>query len=327
MLKLLTVFLVFISLSTAASDGRSTVSQINNRYHNIVKSCDSDSPAYYCSGIVIRVGGNYEGATGSGYPSWSIGPAFQKLGSGSFSFIRADLPAGARSIYNGYESDYNGLILFDRESADKMGKPFYVRCIWPRDGYIEFNRRERKGCGELGHDDSFDIGIDGDYSICKLHAINSALDWINKQVELTGTAVPILSSDHPHCSFNAKSAFEFMQSITTQIAIQTLDPNVDEDISLHIFNEVVIAAAIEGTSGDGWSTDFPQKNAIQAFYYRDNSEKGRHFAQEDQKLYLNMTGFYVPVLHLDTKRKVNPFIFFCEDQAISIDCQPLSINE
>ncbi|TGZ35258.1 hypothetical protein EQ875_01537 [Photobacterium damselae subsp. damselae] len=64
----------------------SILDDLNSRFHNTVDSCSGGTPAYYCSGVLIRATGE-----GYGYYPWNPSPSATELGSVSFSYLRNDI--------------------------------------------------------------------------------------------------------------------------------------------------------------------------------------------------------------------------------------------
>ncbi|WP_181137490.1 hypothetical protein, partial [Vibrio jasicida] len=292
---------------------------LNERYNSTPTECETGKPAYYCSGIMLRVGGNLAEGGESGYPSWSLGPSFQELGSGSFSYIRADLTDGARSIFLG---SANGLILTDATTAEDLGKAYEVRCAFPLDAHIETRnvtlKRTNHGCGELVNIPTNNEEDDQDLSTCNSKAIFDAKDWIEQQILEYGSLTPF----DPRlniCSFSGRlpSFIEIISALN--VHHELVKSTFMEEQYRNNINEVLIKAVPEGSSDFGWSTDHPERNSIQAFWYGDDRytsvEQSRAYALRDRELFYEKTGLYLPVVKLENKLnpRVSPFTYHEED--------------
>ncbi|WP_434086437.1 hypothetical protein [Photorhabdus laumondii] len=89
------------------------------------KAGDTQSPAFLCSGVILR------GTIHSNdYKFWQPSPSSIKSGGVSFSYLRKD--AKFKRLAYGYK---NGFIIFPEHIAPEDRVDFSVLCAFPIDGY------------------------------------------------------------------------------------------------------------------------------------------------------------------------------------------------
>lgn len=102
--------------------GYAVAENLTQQYNNMAKDCgDAQSPAFLCSGVIIR------GIRGSGYNFWSINPASKVNNGVSFSYLRKDA-----KFSNLFESR-RGFILFPNRMRPLDTVDVPVLCSYPVD--------------------------------------------------------------------------------------------------------------------------------------------------------------------------------------------------
>lgn len=238
--------------------GQQVQASLEDAYSNTATKCGVNSPAFNCSGILLR-GTDHS----SSYFSWNPSPASVTSGGVSFSYLRTD------SKYSNLAYSYsNGFIIYpdDNKPNDKI--TLDVLCSFPIDAAT--NNRSDAGCG--GYNDQ-SVGIQ-----CQLQGITTADEWYDHYVKYD-------SSHTKQCGFGLTSDYDniadaFYQTIKSMSLISTESFN-DQ-------NELRIAT---------WSQDIPKELPIQAFFYTNSAGKADAQADQ-QDFYNQTGGMFVPIIKL-----------------------------
>ncbi len=156
--------------------------ELNARYQTVVDSCPGDTPAHYCSGIVIR-----STVYSTSYHAWDPSPGALTKGSVSFTYMRSDLPVSM--FYH-----LSGFIFTDTSTAISQGKSLEYRCMYPKDA-ASYYITDGYGCDAALYT--------GDINSCDTLKITTAEQWAT-------TVTNIRTSG---CSFSTKVASKFSASL------------------------------------------------------------------------------------------------------------------
>ncbi|WP_051523763.1 hypothetical protein [Zymobacter palmae] len=272
--------------STTAEKPR-TANELTQRYYNTTSTCDSDAPAYMCSGVMLRVLGGYSDK----YHAWDPSPFSVTSGATSFSYLRQDSKFGKLAF--GYNS---GLILYPQQQAPQGTIKVTAKCYFPIDSDTAL--RSDSGCAEhSAYPDSS--------ASCDQYGITTADAWYSHYTSVTD------SRRRHECGFyldervaNAQARDNFY------LALQSQQKLGSEGFSTQ--NEFRLTT---------WAANIPGQLPIQAFFYLANSE-GLNNAQMYQKDYFNSTGKFVPVVQLTLPASMDQnakFRFIPADQAVDSD--------
>ncbi|MEK9497636.1 N-acyl homoserine lactonase [Photorhabdus sp. P32] len=283
--------IVFFSANTLAFTQAENETEVQNnianrltqQYNNTVKDCgDAQSPAFLCSGVILR--GTIRS---NNHKFWQPSSSSIKSGGVSFSYLRKD--AKFKRLAYGYK---NGFIVFPEHIAPKDSVDFSVLCAFPIDGYT--NERANKGCGE-----NITKAKDKGKSCQEQNVMNSD-DWIKNYRKVN-------SQDLFQCGFNvtkdvdnpAIAFYQMLESIKKLPRTPNIPPKQ---------NEIRIST---------WEENDPSKLPIEALFYSENS--GLADAQKDQRDYKDATGKFLPIVKMLLPRTLTEdalFKFKIEDQVI-----------
>ncbi|WP_336221107.1 HvnC protein [Citrobacter amalonaticus] len=269
--------------------GTQTAAYLNEDYSNIQVDCgESTTPAFLCTGVLLRGTDSYS----STYHSWDPSPSSVTSGGVSFSYLRAD------SKYNKLSYSYNnGFIFFpyfyapDGEGIDTN---IDIMCSFPIDAATE--NRDNKGCGASNSYPTQSVP-------CQQQNITTASEWYNHYIEG--------KMDHRYqCGFltNDNSSYNtadaFYQSILSMSTISSESFNEQNELRL-------------ATWAQGKQDSLP----IEAFFYIAGSNQGLNSARSTQQDFYNSTvnKIWVPVIELilpTTPEQNATFEFNTADQLI-----------
>lgn len=281
-LKKISLITLIVSFTSFANDvdGFSTAKELNERYNNVVDSCNGE-PGYVCSGVMIR---GVKSNPLTGEESWHYSEASQKRGSVSFSLLRKDILVGTQKVYGNV-----GIIFESPADAVIQNQPYNVYCMYPVSAAT--NTRDRHGCGYTSKNSKGD-----DFSTCLEAGVNTAEEWVD--LALSGMKERRLDNA---CSFTPKNTDAFLQNIKAQNLISgtALD-------FVKYFNEFLVKS---------WDMEKPEDLPIEAFWFREDDESSLEMSKYNQIKYLETTERWVPIIMISREGN-NPFIFRVEDQAI-----------
>ncbi|KAA5920538.1 hypothetical protein F3I27_23445 [Pantoea sp. Bo_2] len=266
--------------------GQDVAAELNQRYENVVPDCDGN-PAYYCSGIVIRV--NEIGALPVYHPTWE---PYTRVDDNffQFSYIRNDIGGLPGVIYNFTPTGF-GIILNARDKD-----VYSTRCMFPVNGTSL--TRDNNGCGSLIN--VKDSNKDEDNSTCKSQGVFTADEWI-KAYDGTDKSV---------CSFSSHDASAFYEAIKSTILLREAKGKIGN-------NELVL-----NSSPLFWDAKDPSKDHIQALWYNPKTNEssslhGLAGAQSEQKLYFQLTKKWIPILSINIASEPAIFSYSESDQVIT----------
>lgn len=268
--KVIPVFLSIFSATTFASIS----DELNIRYNNIVDSCENDTPAYYCSGVTVRVT-----SSNAEEKPW------ESNGSGhSFSYIRKD--TDLTSLY--IVGTVGFIIKTNEDALDDNEEPIGFKCSYPFDGFSD--ERNLSGCGT-----NLLSNPEITYISCKDLNVYSTSEWV-EYMENESTFQGYYDGHTKYlvqCAFDATDANSFLLSINTR-SVGLSNSTLDFSEPYSWWNEMV---------SEAWDDSLPMP--IEAFFYYDDRSEEDAVSIRDS--YWNDTGVYLPVVKIDLSNKDAPF--------------------
>lgn len=266
-----------------------TANELTQRYYNTTMACDGNTPAYMCSGIMLRVLGGYSDK----YHAWDPSPFSVSSGATSFSYLRQDTKFGKLAF--GYNS---GLILYPQLQAPKGTLQVTAKCYFPIDSDTAL--RSDSGCGE--HADHLDTS-----DSCDHYDIGDADSWYAHYMD----AGSVATRRRHQCGFYLDDRVDNQQARDNFVlALQAQQKLGKEGFATQ--NEFRLTT---------WKAGIPSQLPIQAFFYLANTN-GRTNAQMYQKDYFKSTQKFVPVIQLTLPTTMNQnakFRFIPADQTVNSD--------
>jgi hypothetical protein len=261
-----------------AMSGQALVTDLNNKYTSHVAQCSNGTPAYYCSGVLLRAV-DYS----TFFKFWDYGSAATKLGSVAFTYIRSDV--GSTTLNGNRKS---GFILKDQTSALAAGKALNLRCIFPFPTE-SLDVRADQGCGF-----ALKVGqLNADLANCAKLAVpaTTAAAWLKNFTEHS-------SLPKNQCSLSTVVAAQFKASLEAHRLVDatwTAKPM-----------EVLI---------ETWDESKPEKLPIEAVFYEASTPAKLADAQKFQREYYLEASLYVPIVKLNlAAADKNVFSFLMVDQ-------------
>lgn len=287
-------FLKSHTARAARPSGTQIADYLNEDYADIEKDCGgSSTPAFLCSGLLVRATDDFS----TSFHSWDPSPSSQTSGGVSFSYLRTD------SKYKSLAYDYdNGFIFYPYFWApDDVGidTDIDVMCAYPLDGWTIY--RSDAGCG-----------ASQDYpqqsQPCQDQGITTASQWYAHYKEG--------NSNHLYmCGFTTSdnssydTADAFYQNILSMAKLGNESFNEQNELRL-------------ATWAQGKQDSLP----IEAFFYIAGSSNGLDNARKTQQDFYNSTTehIWVPVIKLKMPTSASEdavFKYSASDQLIP---EPLS---
>ncbi len=272
------LLLAFYAVSVEAMSGQVLVADLNAKYNSTVPQCSNNTPAYYCSGILLRAV-DYS----TFFKFWDYGSKATFLGSVAFSYIRSDI--GSTSLNGGRKG---GFILKDQTSALADGKALRLRCIFPFPTE-SLDDRASHGCGFAPRG----VQVNEDLANCAklfIPAVTPAL-W--------------LQNFHEHQSLPKNQC-----SLSTMVAAE-----FNTSILVHDLIDAAWTAKPMEVLVETWDESKPAKLPLAAVFYDASAPAKLADAQKFQREYYQATSLYVPVVKLDfAAAGNNVFSFAAADQ-------------
>lgn len=267
-------------LATApATIGLTVADRLNARYSRSDAVCDGNTPAYECSGVLFR-----RATYNPAYDFWGHSADAVRLGSVTFSYIRAGVSSNSADVTSGY-------ILMDPESARLAGKmELNLRCIFPFMADTQLNDRASHGCGFAGQ--ASPVPLPDDLSNCATLAVPAVTPeaW-NRNFTDHG------SDRLRQCSLSTRMPEQFF----TSLAVRASFPNLTRTYG----NEVLI---------EPWATDTPERLPIEAIFYNAAKEGSLVNAQALKHAYQVKTRITLPIVKLDFATGAQRFTLKAVDQ-------------
>ncbi|WP_448092186.1 hypothetical protein [Pseudomonas lini] len=272
-MKTLIILMLCCVTQVQAMSGQALVLDLNAKYASNVAQCSNGSPAYHCSGVLVRAV-DYSNI----FKFWDYGSAATKLGSVAFTYIRSDV--GSTGLNGNRKS---GFILKDQTTALAEGKALNLRCIYPFPTE-SLDVRADHGCGFAPKLDQ----QNPDLANCAKLAVpaTTAAAWLKNFIEHS-------SLPKNQCSLSTMVAGQFKASLEAHSlvnAIWTAKPM-----------EVLVKA---------WDKSKPEKLPIEAVFYEASAPAKLADAQKFQRDYYRATSLYVPIVKLNLSAPGNDIFSF-----------------
>lgn len=194
--------------------GVDTALSLNRRYADTREQCDEGTPAFYCSGVVIR-------ATQNGnYDPWDPSTTAITLGGVSFSYMRKD--AFVSTLYHN-----SGFIFLAQQDAIRQGKAQEYLCTYPYDAWTAQPRRPDAGCGFQPR------AAQADLSTCQSVDAITTEGWYAFARQLT----------HPQeqCSFSTRDWSQFLTSLKVRANRPANMPDAWNEILVRVWDQNIPA--------------------------------------------------------------------------------------
>lgn len=333
-----------LAIVDSRPSGEQVAADLNTRYEDTRTTCDNNTPAYYCNGVMSR------GTINSTYDPWDPSPTQITKGSISFTYLRRDA-----SITDPYRD--SGLLVLSQQEAINQGKQHDVVCSFPHDGWTDV-ARTNLGCGFsplrngplakllsehaalrnmlLRNDEIFDR-LSTDTNTSQLLESNPELAALLRQypqvpgllrdnLKVLGKRTPadLSTADPSTCSTvgvtDLPTWYDYTKGFTRGLDQCSLSSQEPGQFALSIkarqqpvaifsdWNEILIKV---------WPAQVPARLPLEAFYYE--NANGLLEAQEYQRRYTARTGgLWLPIVKLDIARLAigNPFSYAALDQAV-----------
>lgn len=262
---------------------RRTAFELREQYADTRAQCDDGSPAYMCTGVMLRSNKNYSDK----YHVWDPSPFSTSTGGTSFSWLRSD------TRYSHLAFGYNsGFIFFPQQKAQADATKVDALCYFLLDASTA--SRENHGCGVAKE-------FPNDSNSCDHYNITTPQQWVSHYLsEQT-------DRQHHQCGFDLTGdkavAAERFKVATTAHALLG-------DTGFNELNEFRLAT---------WQSGQGSKLPLQAFFYVANTD-GLSDAQHYQLDYYNQTHAFLPVIRItmpQTQDKQVEFNYLADDQAVN----------
>lgn len=261
-MKLLLFLILVFSAAVNAMSGPELVADLNAKYQNNVAQCSNGTPAYYCSGVLLRAV-DYSAF----FKFWDYGSQATKLGSVAFTYIRSDI--GSTALNGNRKS---GFILKDQTSALAVGKAVSLRCIFPFPTE-SLNERADHGCGFAPKVAQADPDL-----------ANCAKLWGSPT-----TAAAWLKNFKEHDSLPKNQC-----SLSTVVAAQ-----FKASLEAHKLMDATWTAKPTEVLVKVWDESKPEKLPVEAVFYDASAPAKLADAQKFQREYYLETSLYVPVVKIN----------------------------
>ncbi|MCU0121831.1 hypothetical protein N8H74_26540 [Pseudomonas sp. B2M1-30] len=194
---LLLGLLLFSGISQSAT-GPEIAYLLNQRYQNTSNQCAGATPAYFCSGVLLR------GSQGTG-PFWKHDAQAVQLGAEGFNFLRADLDNPALT-------EQYGAVFSDQFTAIGENKVLDALCVYPVAFPVQATR-PGFGCGWNAAARTQDV------SSCKALDATQVESWLSHFAQ---------QSHQParQCSLSTRDPAQFLVSLIAHQRIQADQPTL-----------------------------------------------------------------------------------------------------
>ncbi|BBP69654.1 hypothetical protein PHLH6_16580 [Pseudomonas sp. Seg1] len=277
-MRLLLFLTMLLAASVNAMSGQALVTDLNARYFSTVAQCSNGTPAYYCSGVLLRAV-DYS----TFFKFWDYGSQATKLGSVAFTYVRSDI--GSTTLNGNRKS---GFILKDQTSALAAGKALSLRCIFPFPTE-SLNLRADHGCGFAPGAAQAEPDLANCAKLSGSPVTTSA--WLRNFLE--NQSLP-----RNQCSLSTVVAAQFKASLeahTLMGAAWTAKPM-----------EVLVKT---------WDESKPEKLPVEAVFYDASTPAKVEDARKFQREYYLETSIYVPIVRLNlTDANKEVFSYATDDQ-------------
>ncbi len=269
---------------TVKTPRRRTALELSRQYYDTRSQCDDGSPAYMCTGVMLRSNKNYSDQ----YHVWDPSPFSTKTGGTSFSWLRSD------TRYSHLAFGYNsGFIFFPQQKADANAVKVDALCYFLLDASTA--SRDNHGCGAAT------VEFPDTSNTCDHYGIATAEKWLEHYQSEQN------DRQHHQCGFDLTgdkaTAAERFKVATTAHALLG-------DTGFNELNEFRLATWESGKGG---------QLPLQAFFYLTDTD-GLSDAQHYQLDYYNQTQAFLPVIRItmpQTQSAQVQFNYVPSDQALT----------
>ncbi|MHC6227509.1 hypothetical protein ACYU03_22520 [Pseudomonas sp. X10] len=252
--------------NTTLSTGERTAEALQRRYDSSVQSCGKDSPAYDCSGIILRSTGFTEG-----WHAWDPSDSSIESGGVSFTYLRQD------ATFTDYVIGHSGLVFHASGEVPDGKKSIDVLCSYPVNA--DTNWRTQNGCG--GRRGEEEIGRP-----CGEQGVIKASQWMTHFIEVARRQA------RNQCGFSlgpdkvtrAEAIYNFSQSMEARLLFKQQGL---------INNELRLAL---------WPRGIPDQLPLQAIFYgwAGAASKALEDAMNIQRdFYVQSGGIKLPVIRIE----------------------------
>jgi hypothetical protein len=253
---------MFFTVTVNAMSGQALIADLNAKYNSNVAQCSNGTPAYFCSGVLLR-GVDYSTV----FKFWDYGSQATKLGSVAFTYIRSDV--GSTSVNSHRNS---GFILKDQTSALAAGKALNLRCIFPFPTE-SLDVRADHGCGFAPKTAQTDTDL---ANCAKLWGSPvTAAAWLKNFQEHS-------SLPKNQCSLSTVVAAQFKASLEAHTLVGAAWTNKPMEVLIQT-----------------WDKSKPESLPIEAVFYNASTPAKLLDAQKFQREYYLETSLYVPIVKLN----------------------------
>jgi predicted component of type VI protein secretion system len=202
--------------------GVNVATRLNGRYLDTRDKCDNGTPAYYCSGVVIR------GTQNGNFDPWNPSTNALALGGVSFSYMRKD--AYVKDVYRN-----SGYIVLGQQEAVAKDKGLDYLCVYAYDAWTAQPDRPDAGCGFQPR-----TAQAPDPSTCSQVDAITDTGWY--------AFISTLPKQQDQCSLSAQDPEQFVTSLNVranrpanmpdawnEILVKTWDQNIPEKLPLEAF--------------------------------------------------------------------------------------------
>jgi hypothetical protein len=275
-----------------AANGDEVVRRLNALYDDTRPNCDHDTPAYYCSGVIVRA---IRWSSSAYFWNNTISPDYQGV---SFSYLRRDL--GARAVYRS-----SGYIFSPAENWGKNGiVPLSMFCSFAFDGFTGAERG-LQGCGSYP---DFPVAS----RPCAEQGINTVSQFARHYVDVPSGAV--FDRWKHQCAF-ATDWRSFLLSILAR------QGGGLEELRDQRYSEQVLST---------WRRDIPEQLPLIALFVRVPEAEvvpapgALSNARAMQSEFRDATGVVLPIVRLHVSESASPpsnraFTFDASDQGPTTD--------
>ncbi|WP_414502209.1 hypothetical protein [Zymobacter sp. IVIA_5232.4 C2] len=269
---------------TVKTPRRRTALELSRQYYDTRSQCDDGSPAYMCTGVMLRSNKNYSDQ----YHVWDPSPFSTKTGGTSFSWLRSD------TRYSHLAFGYNsGFIFFPQQKTDANAVKVDALCYFLLDASTA--SRDNHGCGAAT------VEFPDTSNTCDHYGIATAEKWLEHYQSEQN------DRQHHQCGFDLTGD---KATAAERFKVATAAHALLGDTGFNELNEFRLATWESGKGG---------QLPLQAFFYLADTD-GLSDAQHYQLDYYNQTQAFLPVIRITMPQTQNAqvqFNYVPSDQALT----------
>jgi hypothetical protein len=172
------------------STGIDAVKELNAQYTSVPERCENETPAFYCSGVILR------GVADGNFDPWNPSTSSTRLGAQSFSYVRSDANMKSTFVASGY-------IMTSPLNAIKQSKPVHYLCIYPYNAGTSGMSPMGKGCNASA---TTPPSAGDDLSTCASKNATTVDSWLT------------YTKTNPQCSLSTQDPAQFMTLLGVRAA-------------------------------------------------------------------------------------------------------------